>query len=61
MVSFNMIKISDDAAVNPKHIIAILFNKTNLKTMVVFPGGVSVESGKTFEETISLLTPKEEA
>ena len=56
-----MIKIHDDAAVNPKHILAVLFDKSTLKTKVVFPGGAAIESGKTFEETVALLNTKEEA
>ena len=51
-----MIKISDVAAVNPKHVIAILFDKTSLQTRVVFPGGSTVPSDKSFAETVELLT-----
>jgi hypothetical protein len=50
-----IIKISDVTAVNPKHVVAVVFDKTTLKTKVVFPGMMSIESGKTFQETVDLL------
>lgn len=51
-----MIKISDEVAVNPKHILAVIFDKSTLKTKVVFPGMASVLSDKTFDETVKILS-----
>lgn len=54
------IKISDTTSVNPKHVLAVIFDKTNLQTKVVFPGMLSVVSDKSFSETIEILNLGEE-
>lgn len=51
-----MIKISEVAAVNPKHVIAVLFDKKSLQTVVVMPGMATIPSDHTFQETINLLS-----
>ncbi len=55
-----MIKISDTTAVNPKHVLAVIFDTATLKTKVVFPGMASVLSDHTFEDTVAMLNTKEE-
>jgi hypothetical protein len=55
-----MIKISDTTAVNPKHVLAVIFDKTSLQTKVVFPGMASVLSDKSFQETIDILNLEED-
>lgn len=59
MIQSPMIKISEDTAVNPKHVFAVMFDKNTLRTKVVFGNMTNVLSDKTFEETVKLLTIKE--
>jgi hypothetical protein len=54
-----MLKISDVAAVNPKHVIAVIFDKSTLTTKVVLPGMASLPSDKSFSETVELLNLEE--
>ena len=61
MLHLLMIKISDTTAVNPKHVIAVVFDPATLKTKVVFPIMASVLSDFTFEETCKLLNMEESA
>lgn len=51
-----MVKISETSAVNPKHVLAILFNKENLKTIVVMLGNTTIPSDHTFADTVNMLT-----
>jgi hypothetical protein len=60
MLSLIMIKISDTTAVNTKHVIAVIFDKTSLQTKLVFMGGASVVSDKSFQETIDILNLEED-
>jgi len=54
-----MIKIASDAAVNPRHVIAVMRNKQNLtETLVVLIGMQSVKSDHDFETTIKMLEDK---
>jgi len=54
-----MIKISETVAVNPKSVVAVMFDTNTLKTKVVFPNMTNVLSDHTFEETVKLLNQKE--
>ena len=57
-----MIKISEIAAVNPRHVVAIIFDTVSLKTKVVLLGMQTLTSDYSFSETLSLLngTPKKD-
>lgn len=54
----NLVKISEGAAVNPKHVLLILRDKGTLKTKVLLGGGVVVDSDHIFEKTVELLQVK---
>lgn len=50
-----MIKISTNAAVNPKHVVAVMFDKTSLKTKVVLLGMQTLDSDHSFYDTVVIL------
>jgi len=49
------VEISNCASVNPRHVIAVLFDQKNLKTKIVLLGGGGIESDKTFKDTVKAL------
>lgn len=50
-----IVKISKQEAINPRHVIAVILDKKNLRTIVVMIGGVSVPSEHDFDKTVELL------
>ncbi len=51
----SQIKVSKTITVNPKHVVCVLLNEQDLKTVVVMIGGIKVPSEHSFDETIKLL------
>lgn len=50
-----MVKISDSCAVNPKHVMAVMFDSTKLQTVVVMIGMTSIKSDYSLYDTIEIL------
>lgn len=50
-----IVKLCKNQAVNPKHVIAVLIDKNDLKTYALIIGGIKVPSDHTFDETVKIL------
>lgn len=55
-----MIKVSKEAAVNPKHVMAVMRSATNLVDVkVVLLGMTAIKSDHDFETTVKMLGGKQ--